>query len=967
MDSDEEQEQMFAELHEEETAAAAQDEEHLLILACLSGFKQDGRTGFEFEYAKPQKHWSTFLSRLLLGSVFLLPVVLTAPSPMASSPENKPMGSPPPFPSARRPQENPQPTDPDPPEPAQSDHTKPTPPPHPGNATATAASPEAYESPAPVPKPEPKDGTARQEARPSSLSAPPALEATEPVGPTSPLPPPKFEACPEAATTGASPSPSPQILAPSAAAGTPPPSTPSSPPGALSDAAPADSAAMVSKDAAWLPAALESMDSNRPTAPTPPKPPLKSGQEGFLPQQHPRPPCPTVLPGCENSEPAQPPSPRRPAPANIAHASPDTAEADAMAVTSAEPCASSACKSEAEESFELPMPIPLSSPTEAGPWSPEMAPQAFEKFESSWPPLPSPNLSVKTTHSFPNASMPEEASNSLTVLEAMDARINTAPGLPRPSFGSLQQPLLRPLSPITQAELCSPDMPPPGSESLSRLPPPNETTYTSFHLISTKAETVKTEEAVLSVPALEAIHVETDGARNLLPPLESKGEGLLKQPLLRSTTPVTQSETCSPKMAPPRFESLRSSWQPLSTPLCGTTHIMQEAAAAEPLAVKLEEEAGPRPALEEMDVDMHAVHPLLAPLESGMEGSLQEEHPRPPSPTVQDVPCSPDMAPPGFENFKSPQLLLPSPLLAQTAYTCNDPATSEAEQVSEDAAQPSPAPEAMDVKMEISLESGAEGSLPQQLHELPTLKEKSTACSLEMVTSGHENLQLLPLPPLLPEIRTPKVLADMAATESVIEALDQVHHLVPLLGAIEEGTSLILSPPLESGSEGLLPHLEPQAMDTNMDRSTTELLLSGNGAEGTSPQRQHQQSSPSMQAAPCSLGDLELLPPPPPPFISKEMGQMVCGSCRELIAYPRGAVHVQCAGCRTINLVLEAHEVGNVRCGRCEILLMYPLGAPAVKCSLCFFVTEIGERNVRPRISVQQAASPHPPELVNQG
>ncbi|XP_051221507.2 uncharacterized protein [Lolium perenne] len=879
------------------------------------------------------------------------------------------MGSPPPFPSAPPPQENPQPTDPDPPEPVQSDHTKPTPPPHPRNATATAASPEAYESPAPVPKPEPKDGTARQEARPSSLSAPPALEATEPVGPTSPLPPPKVEACPEAATTGASPSPSPQILAPSAAAGTPPPSTPSSPPGALSDAAPADSAAMVSK------------------------PPLKSGQEGFLPQQHPRPPCPTMLPGCENSERAQPPSPRCPAPSDIARASPDTAETDAMAVTSAEPGASSACKSEAEESFELPMPMPLSSPTEAGPWSPE-------KFESSWPPLPSPNLSVTTTHSFPNASMPEEASNSLTVLEAMDARINTAPGLPRPSFGSLQQPLLRPPSAITQAEPCSSDMPPPGSQSLSRLPPPNETTYTSSHLISTKAGTVKTEEAVLSVPALEAIHVETDGARSCLPPLESKGEVLLKLPLLRSTTPMTQSETCSPKMAPPRFESLRSSWQPLSTPLCGTTHIMQEAAAAEPLAVKLEEEAGPRPAFEEMDVDMHAVHPLLAPLESGMEGSLQEEHPRPPSPIVQDVPCSPDMAPLGFEDFKSPQLLLPSPLLAQTAYTCNDSVTSEAEQVSEEAAQPSPAPEAMDVNMEISLESGA---LPQQLHELPTPEEKSTACSLEMVTSGHENLQLLPLPPLLPEIQTPKVLADMAATESVIEALDQVHHLVPLLGAIEEGTSLILSPPLESGSEGLLPHLEPQvislkthavdtkpdvpatnymdlkseettqplpalqAMDTNMDRSTTELLLSGNGAEGTSPQRQHQPSSPSMQAAPCSLGNLELLPPPPPPFVSKEMGQMVCGSCRELIAYPRGAVHVQCAGCRTINLVLEAHEVGNVRCGRCEILLMYPLGAPAVKCSLCFFVTEIGERNVRPRISVQQAASPHPPELVNQG
>uniref|UniRef100_A0A453F1N3 Zinc finger LSD1-type domain-containing protein n=1 Tax=Aegilops tauschii subsp. strangulata TaxID=200361 RepID=A0A453F1N3_AEGTS len=96
-----------------------------------------------------------------------------------------------------------------------------------------------------------------------------------------------------------------------------------------------------------------------------------------------------------------------------------------------------------------------------------------------------------------------------------------------------------------------------------------------------------------------------------------------------------------------------------------------------------------------------------------------------------------------------------------------------------------------------------------------------------------------------------------------------------------------------------------------------------------------------------------------------EVGQMVCGSCRELIAYPRGAVHVQCAACRTVNLVVEAHEVGNVHCGRCEILLMYPFGAPAVKCSLCLFVTEIGERNVRPRISVEQV-TPHQQELANQ-
>jgi hypothetical protein len=37
MDSDDEEEQMFAEMFEEEMAAVAQDEEHMLILAFLSG------------------------------------------------------------------------------------------------------------------------------------------------------------------------------------------------------------------------------------------------------------------------------------------------------------------------------------------------------------------------------------------------------------------------------------------------------------------------------------------------------------------------------------------------------------------------------------------------------------------------------------------------------------------------------------------------------------------------------------------------------------------------------------------------------------------------------------------------------------------------------------------------------------------------------------------------------------------
>ncbi|XP_042943370.1 protein LOL2 [Carya illinoinensis] len=102
--------------------------------------------------------------------------------------------------------------------------------------------------------------------------------------------------------------------------------------------------------------------------------------------------------------------------------------------------------------------------------------------------------------------------------------------------------------------------------------------------------------------------------------------------------------------------------------------------------------------------------------------------------------------------------------------------------------------------------------------------------------------------------------------------------------------------------------------------------------------------------------------PPQPPL--SEMAQMVCGSCRRLLKYPRGAKHVKCSCCDTVNLVLEAHEVGQVKCGSCEVLLMYPYGASSVKCSSCTFVTEITEHNRRPPWSVQQGQLSSPPKPV---
>lgn len=109
------------------------------------------------------------------------------------------------------------------------------------------------------------------------------------------------------------------------------------------------------------------------------------------------------------------------------------------------------------------------------------------------------------------------------------------------------------------------------------------------------------------------------------------------------------------------------------------------------------------------------------------------------------------------------------------------------------------------------------------------------------------------------------------------------------------------------------------------------------------------------------------IPPPsqssPQAQPSYEMAQMVCGSCRQLLSYPRGTRQAKCSCCETVNFVLEAHQVGLVNCGSCAVLLMYPYGAPSIKCSACRFVTEIGAHNSRPPWSVQQG-QPTPPNAV---
>nr|GMD05269.1 protein piccolo-like isoform X4 [Ipomoea batatas] len=100
--------------------------------------------------------------------------------------------------------------------------------------------------------------------------------------------------------------------------------------------------------------------------------------------------------------------------------------------------------------------------------------------------------------------------------------------------------------------------------------------------------------------------------------------------------------------------------------------------------------------------------------------------------------------------------------------------------------------------------------------------------------------------------------------------------------------------------------------------------------------------------------------PPAALQISSEVGQLVCGTCRQLLSYPRGSKWVQCSACQTVNLALEGHQIGQVKCGGCTVLLMYPYGAPSVKCSSCHFVTRIGAHNRRPHLAAQQARRQRP-------
>ncbi|KZV29369.1 hypothetical protein F511_15901 [Dorcoceras hygrometricum] len=72
----------------------------------------------------------------------------------------------------------------------------------------------------------------------------------------------------------------------------------------------------------------------------------------------------------------------------------------------------------------------------------------------------------------------------------------------------------------------------------------------------------------------------------------------------------------------------------------------------------------------------------------------------------------------------------------------------------------------------------------------------------------------------------------------------------------------------------------------------------------------------------------------PAPLAGMDMAQLICGGCRTLLMHAQGAASVRCSCCHTVNLVPAVatmpNHVAHVSCGNCRIMLMYPAGAPSV-------------------------------------
>jgi len=103
---------------------------------------------------------------------------------------------------------------------------------------------------------------------------------------------------------------------------------------------------------------------------------------------------------------------------------------------------------------------------------------------------------------------------------------------------------------------------------------------------------------------------------------------------------------------------------------------------------------------------------------------------------------------------------------------------------------------------------------------------------------------------------------------------------------------------------------------------------------------------------------------------SGNLGQVVCGGCRQTLLYALGAQQVECASCRYTNRVTtqgpRIHTLppnapnipAYFRCSGCSVVLVFPMGASAVRCTVCHCVTNVNQRQQQQQQPAPVQAAP---------
>jgi hypothetical protein len=288
---------------------------------------------------------------------------------------------------------------------------------------------------------------------------------------------------------------------------------------------------------------------------------------------------------------------------------------------------------------------------QAAPCSPHIMPPGFES--SNLPQLQLPSPIAQTSHILQDSVATgavfltsEDTPQPSPVLEAKGVEMDAAPALPTTLESGIQESVQQEPSQLPSCTLqgttCSVEMLFSGSENLESLADAVITTVTVEAVDHPLSITEATKEANGHVlpPPLE------NGSSRPLPCLEPK-----------ASSPVTQIAPSSPEVTCTGPESLES-FQQTSPHLAERIDSPSHLPVTESVTVKSEKMTQLLPSSQATDTDMENALALQSPSKSE-EKPLP--HPEPSSPSGKDAPCSPDIAPPGYENFDSSEELL-SPL-----------------------------------------------------------------------------------------------------------------------------------------------------------------------------------------------------------------------------------------------------------------------------------------------------------------